>query len=160
MKFYNLYKTIVVSIVSRRGLRIEAHHRNQPYKNKVRSTVQPATFTLRVTNHLKHLYISKKTEPISYKVGCGIRILRHLKQDLTWAIDKQFHVLVLVIYNTKEQKKSAIQACIAMWSIVNICYGIVGYHLFVTQPWYVLFSNLLRYVYLCLIVFNTISLHY
>ena len=113
------------------------------------------------------MYISKKTEPISYKVGCGIRILRHLKQDLTWAIDKQFQctsnvmLLKIVIYNTsKEQKKSAIQACIAMWSIVTICYGIVGFHFFVTQPWYVLFSNLLRYVCLCLIVFNTISLHY
>ena len=34
-KFYNFYMAAVVGIISGRGLRIEAHHRNQPNKSKL-----------------------------------------------------------------------------------------------------------------------------
>ena len=34
-KFYSFYMAAVVDIISRHGLRIDARHTNQPYKNKL-----------------------------------------------------------------------------------------------------------------------------
>ena len=34
-KFYSFYMTAIVGIVSRHGLAVEAHHRNQPNKSKL-----------------------------------------------------------------------------------------------------------------------------
>ena len=59
----------IVSIVSRRGLRIEARHRNQPNKSKL-SLYKPL---LCLYSHLKQPYISNKTKHFSYKGGCGVR---------------------------------------------------------------------------------------
>ena len=58
----------IVSITSRQGLRIEAHCRNQPNKNKV-ALYKPL---LHFYSHLKQLYTSNKMEHFSYKGGCGI----------------------------------------------------------------------------------------
>ena len=41
-----------------------------PIKNKVRSTVKPFTFTLRV--FLKELYISNKTEALQLRIKVGV----------------------------------------------------------------------------------------
>ena len=59
----------VVGIVSRHGLRIEAHRRNQPNKSKL-TLYKPL---LRLYSHLKQLYISNKMKRFSYKGGCGVR---------------------------------------------------------------------------------------
>ena len=59
----------IVDIVSRRVLRIGAHHRNQPNKSKL-ALYKPL---LRLYSHLKQLYISNKTKRFSYKGGCGVR---------------------------------------------------------------------------------------
>ena len=56
----------IVDIVSRRGLRIEARHRNQPNKSKL-ALYKPL---LHLYSHLKQPYISNKTERFSYK---GVR---------------------------------------------------------------------------------------
>ena len=59
----------IVGIDSRRGLRIEAHCRNQSNKSKL-ALYKPL---LHFYSHLKQLYISNKTECFSYKGGCGMR---------------------------------------------------------------------------------------
>ena len=58
----------IVSIVSRRGLRIEARCRNQPNKRKL-ALYKPL---LRLYSHLKQPYISNQTKRFSYKGGCGV----------------------------------------------------------------------------------------
>ena len=59
----------VVGIVSKRGLRIEAHHRNQPNKSKL-ALYKPL---LRLYSHLKQPYISNKMKRFSYEGGRGVR---------------------------------------------------------------------------------------
>ena len=58
----------IVDIVSRRGLRIEAHRRNQPNKSKL--ALNKPLFCL--YSHLKQPYISNKTKHFSYKGGRGV----------------------------------------------------------------------------------------
>ena len=65
----------IVGIDSRRGHRIEACHRNQPNKCKL-ALYKPLRH---FCNHLKQLYISKKTELLSYKGGCGVRECTSIK---------------------------------------------------------------------------------
>ena len=76
-KFYNFYMAAVISIISRRGLRIKVCRRNHP--NKIMLLLYKPLFK----SHLKQLYISKKTERFSYKGSylCGICVLRHLKKS-------------------------------------------------------------------------------
>ena len=57
----------IFDIISRRGLRIEARHRNQPNKSKL-ALYKPL---LRLYSHLKQPYISNKTERFNYKGVCG-----------------------------------------------------------------------------------------
>ena len=59
----------IVDIVSRRGLRNGALHRNQPNKSKL-VLYKPL---LRLYSHLKQPYISNKTKRFSYKGGRGVR---------------------------------------------------------------------------------------
>ena len=48
-------------------------------------------------------------EHYSYKSECGICALRHLKEELAWAIDKQFH---FVDNNTaKDQRITYVVLC-------------------------------------------------
>ena len=56
-------------IVSRRGLRNKAHHRNQPNKSKL-ALYKPL---LHFYSHLKQLYINNRTEHFSYKGGYGVQ---------------------------------------------------------------------------------------
>ena len=58
----------IVGIVSRYGLRIEEHRRNQPNKSKL-ALYKPL---LRLYSHLKQPYISNKTKHFSYKGGWGV----------------------------------------------------------------------------------------
>ena len=58
----------IVSIISRRGLRIKIHRRNQPNKNKLALYKS----LLCLYRHLKQPYISNKTKHFSYKSGCGM----------------------------------------------------------------------------------------
>ena len=64
-----------VSIVSRCGLSIDAHHRNQHNESKL-AMYNPL---LQFNSRLEQLYISKKMEHFSYKGGCGIRGHTHIK---------------------------------------------------------------------------------
>ena len=67
-KFYSICMAAILSIVTRHGLRIEVHHRNQPNKSKL-ALYKPL---LHFYSHLKQLYISNKMERFSYKGGCGV----------------------------------------------------------------------------------------
>ena len=58
----------IVGIDSRRGLRIEACHRNHPNKSKLALYMPLFHFY----SHLKQLYISNKTGNFNYKGGCGV----------------------------------------------------------------------------------------
>ena len=91
-KYYNFCVAAIVGIVSRHGLRIEAHRRNQPNKSKL-VLYKPL---LRLCRHLKQPYISNKTKRFSHKGGCGVHgrtRIEVLKEELTWATYKQFQVI-------------------------------------------------------------------
>ena len=82
----------IVGIVSRRGLRIEARHRNQANKSKL-ALYKPL---LCLYSHLKQPYISNRTKRLSYKGGRGmldVHVSRHLKEELAWATYKQLRVI-------------------------------------------------------------------
>ena len=59
---------VIVGIVSRHSLRIEARRRNQPNKRKL-ALYKPLLYFY---SHLKQPYISNKTKRFSYKGGCGM----------------------------------------------------------------------------------------
>ena len=82
-KLYMLYVAATVSIISRCGLTIDVHHRNQSNKSKL-ALCKP---WIHFYSHLKQLYISNKTESFSSKGRCGIHVLRRLKEELVWAPD-------------------------------------------------------------------------
>ena len=44
-------------------------------------------------NHLEQLYVNNKTEHFDYKGGCGICVLRCLKEELAWDTDKLLRVI-------------------------------------------------------------------
>ena len=67
-KYYSFCIAAIVDIVSRRGLRIGARHRNQPNKSKL-AMYKPL---LRLYSHLKQPYISNKTKCLSYKGVRGV----------------------------------------------------------------------------------------
>ena len=70
----------LVSIISRHGLEIEAHCRNQPYKSKLALY----KLLLLVLQLLEQVYKSNKMEKFSYKGGCGVLGLhesRHLRNS-------------------------------------------------------------------------------
>ena len=64
-KFYCFCIAAVIGIVSRHGLTIEAHCRNQHNKSRL-ALFKP------LLHFYSQLYISKKMEYFSYKGGCGI----------------------------------------------------------------------------------------
>ena len=67
-------------------------------------------------------------EHFSYQGGCGrhrLCVSSHLKEDLTWAIDKWLQVISTIMLfknskSSKELKNKAVLhiACIAMWPLV------------------------------------------
>ena len=67
---------------------------NQPIKNKLM-----IYFHCRVICYfhckirLKQLYISNEID----KGWCGVNVLRNLKEELVWAIDKQFWLISIVL---------------------------------------------------------------
>ena len=98
-KFYSLYMAAIVSIISRRGLTIEARHRNQPNKSKL-SLYKPLLCLYKpllcLYSHLKQLYISNRTKHFSYKGGrgmCGHTRIEAFKEELAWATYKRLRVI-------------------------------------------------------------------
>ena len=86
----------IVGIVSGRGLRNEANHRNQPNKSKLALYTQ----LLHFYSHLKKLYMSSKIERFSYKGGCGVHgrtRIKVIKEELAWATDKRLQVISNVV---------------------------------------------------------------
>ena len=82
----------IVGIVSRRGLRIEVHHKNQPNKSKL-LLYKPL---LCLYSHLKQPYISNKTKRFSHKGGwvcVGVHVSKRLEEELAWATYKRFQVI-------------------------------------------------------------------
>ena len=68
--------------------------RHQPNKSKLALYKS----LLHFHSHLKQLYMSNETERLSYKGGCGMRehnVLRQLTEELAWATDKRFRLLVI-----------------------------------------------------------------
>ena len=102
----------IVSINSRRGLRIEAHHRNQPNKSKLALYKS----LLHFYSHLEQLYISNKTEHFSYKGGCGMRGRTHIE-----AFKKE-----LQISNSHNNNGHSVKLC-HMLSMTNDPVIICGY---------------------------------
>ena len=117
-KFYSLYMTAIVSIISRHGLWIEAHHRNQPSKSKL---VLCIYHYCSCNSHLKQLCIHNKMENLSYEYGCGalgIHIWRHLKEELAWATIyvKSFRFCRWPFYyETFPPKLSIYKMCCWLW---------------------------------------------
>ena len=68
-KYHSFCMAAIVNIISRHGLRIEAHRRNQTNKSKL-ALYKPL---LCLYSHLKQLPISNKMKHLSYKGGCGVR---------------------------------------------------------------------------------------
>ena len=69
----------IVSIVSRRSLRIETHRRNQPNKSKL-ALYKPL---LHFYSYLKQLYMNNKMERSVTKVGVtcvGLHMSRYFKK--------------------------------------------------------------------------------
>ena len=58
---------------------------------------------LHLYSHLKQLYISNKTERLSYKGGRGVHVSRRLKEELDCATDKRLWIIsnYLKCYPTK-----------------------------------------------------------
>ena len=70
-KFYSFCMVAVVVIISKRGINIDAHHGNQPNKNKL--VLFKAL--IHINSHLNPLlrkYIHKNKGHFSYKNGCGV----------------------------------------------------------------------------------------
>ena len=91
-KFYSFCMGAIVGFVSRHGLTIEAHGRNQPNKSKV-ALYKPL---LHFYSDLKKLYIRNKTEHFNIKVGViymGVCVSSCLKKELAWAIDKWLQLI-------------------------------------------------------------------
>ena len=66
----------IVSSLSRYGLTIEAHCRNQSNKSKLELPIS----YFHVNSHLKELNISNKKEHFSYKGGCGMMHIKEFKR--------------------------------------------------------------------------------
>ena len=81
----------VIGIASRRGLRIEAHHRNQPNKSKL----VLYKVLLRLCSHLKQPYVSNKMKCFSHKGGCGVCGCTRIEacKELAWATYERFQVI-------------------------------------------------------------------
>ena len=91
-KFYSFSVAALFSIISRHGLRNEARHRNQPNKSKLALYKPLLTFTV-IQNSCTRV-TSQSTSVIKVGVACvGIHISRQLKEELTWATDKQLKVI-------------------------------------------------------------------
>ena len=89
----------IVGIVSRHGLRNEAHRRNQPSKSKL-VLYRPL---LHFHSHVKQLYMSNKTKCFSYKSGHGMRGHTHMemfKEELAWAKDTWLRVISSMLFKT------------------------------------------------------------
>ena len=83
-KYYSFFMAAIVGIISRRGFRIKAHHRNQPNKSKL-VLYKPL---IRLYRHSKQPYISNKTNASVIKVCVvcvGVHVSRRLKEELAWA---------------------------------------------------------------------------
>ena len=81
----------IVGIASRRGLRSEAHRRNQPNKSKL----VLYKLLLHLRSHLKQLYISNKMKCFSHKHGCSVRGCTRIEacKELAWATYERFQVI-------------------------------------------------------------------
>ena len=86
---YSFDMAAVISIISRCGLRNEAHHRSQPIKSKL-VLFKPL---LQLQGSLEQLYISNKMEHLSYEGGVicmgNVCISINIKEELV----KSFKVL-------------------------------------------------------------------
>ena len=83
-KFYKFYIATLVSIISRPGLTIEAHCRNQHIK--IKKSELDHEFILTVT------YIRNSMERFSYKAGygiCGYMCIETFKRRASLGIDKR-----------------------------------------------------------------------
>ena len=65
-------------------------HRNQPNKSKLALY----NLLLSVEQLIKQLSMSNKTEHFSYSSGCDMMQIMACKEELAWAIDKQFQVII------------------------------------------------------------------
>ena len=62
-------------------------------------------------------------------VDVDVRILSHLKEELTWAIDKRLQVVSTIMYskNTKELKKLKNKAILNLKQYCMHCYVALSY---------------------------------
>ena len=93
-KCFNYYLAAVVGIIRLHGLRIEVQHRNLPNKTK------PVLYKplLYFKGCLKQLCISNKMKCFSYKGGCGVLVIKCLKELGLYVASKQ-HIRIQLTYN-------------------------------------------------------------
>ena len=89
---YSFCVGAVVDIISRYGLNLNVHHRNQRKRNKLAMY----SLLLHFNSCLEKLYISNKTEHFSCKGECDVCILKHLKEKLAWATDEWLLVIIFL----------------------------------------------------------------
>ena len=77
----------VVGIISRHGITIDSYCRNQPNKSKL-------AFYKLLLYFNSQLLSSDKMGRFNCKGGCGIHVSRHLKEELAWARDNSFGLLL------------------------------------------------------------------
>ena len=73
---------------------------------------------------LKQLYINNKMEHFSCKGGCGMTCIKHLKEELVWATDKQLCIIIKYLnYTTKELKNRVVlslkQYCMCCYAVLS-----------------------------------------
>ena len=88
----------IIGIISRRSLRIEVWHRNQPNKSKLALYRVPPLSLKKVCSFhfngsLEQLYINNETECIVAVAYVNVHALRHSKEELAWAIDELLQVI-------------------------------------------------------------------
>ena len=77
-KSYSFYVAVLVSIITKHGLSIDAHRQNQPSKHKL-SLYKPS---IQFNSILKWLYISSKMEYFNYEGGCSVMCINTFKEEL------------------------------------------------------------------------------
>ena len=85
----------IIGIARRRGLRIEARHRNQLNKSKL----VLYKLLLRLCSHLKQPYVSNEINCFSHKGGCGVRGCTRIEacKELAWATYEWFQVISSIV---------------------------------------------------------------
>ena len=125
-KFYNYYMVTIVSIVWGVALELKLVVET----NLIRVSYHCISHSFHFKSHLKQLYLSNKTEHLSYKIGCGVygcRSMKTLYKKSARDVDKQLQVAINIIYcysiyNSHTNKKLKSKAVLSLKQYWIHCY--------------------------------------